>query len=185
MSETVVPIVEETFDAGIFAQKLETVEPGVAVRPDGCAWAMTGRTRSYAAQLPAASSMPADRRARVLRPIEIVWAVCDGTVLEVLVISAPWLRPIESAFGSLELMNRVQIIVGCLPVSRVRIMVQPSCTPHVSSSSRSDDRIRRSNDCRLRETVWSAGASLRKLARVAVAVGAAVEPQLRGGAGHE
>ena len=38
---------------------------------------------------------------------------------------------------------------------------------------------------RLPETVWSAGASLRKLARVAVAVGAAVEPQLRGGAGHE
>jgi hypothetical protein len=35
----------------------------------------------------------------------------------------------------------------------------------------------------LRQTVWSAGASLRKLARVAVAVGAAVEPQLRGGAG--
>jgi hypothetical protein len=38
-------------------------------------------------------------------------------------------------------------------------------------------------DGELRQTVWSAGASLRKLARVAVAVVAAVEPQLRGGAG--
>ena len=41
------------------------------------------------AQLPAASSMPADRRAQVLRPLEIVAAVCDEPALEVLVISAP------------------------------------------------------------------------------------------------
>jgi hypothetical protein len=88
-SETVVPIVEETFDAGIFAQKLETAEPGVAVRPDGCAWAVAGRIRRDAAQLPAASSMPEDRRARVQHPTAIVVAVCDGPVLEVLVISAP------------------------------------------------------------------------------------------------
>src|SRR5579862_1548818 len=85
-SETVVPIVEETFAAGIFAQKVEAAELGVAVRPDGCPCAVAGRMTRDAAQLPAASSMPADRRARVLRPIEIVVTLCDRPALEVLVI---------------------------------------------------------------------------------------------------
>src|SRR5579862_9316899 len=90
MSETVVPTVEETFAAGIFAQKAAAAELGVAVRPDGCASAGAGRMTRDAAQLAAASSTPGDRRARVLRPIVIVVAVCDRPALEVLVISAPW-----------------------------------------------------------------------------------------------
>src|SRR5579862_1374892 len=109
-SETVVPIVEETFAAGIFAQKVEAAELGVAVRPDGCPCAVAGRMTRDAAQLPAASSMPADRRARVLRPIEIVVTLCDRPALEVLVISAPWLRWIGRAHGALEPTRRVAII---------------------------------------------------------------------------
>src|SRR5579862_2697834 len=101
-SETVVPTVEDTFDAGIFAQKVEAAEPGVAVRPDCCDWAVAGRIRRDAAQLPAANSMPADRRARIPRRIEIVVSVCDRPLLEVLVIPAPWSRSTESSPRSLK-----------------------------------------------------------------------------------
>src|SRR5271165_1527002 len=90
-SETLVPIIEETFEAGRCEHNVETAERGVE-RPGSCASAVAGRTARDTAQLPAASSMPADRRAQVLRPIEMVAAVCDEPAPEVLVISAPRLR---------------------------------------------------------------------------------------------
>src|ERR1017187_3055862 len=63
-SETVVPIIEETFEAGRCAQNVETAERGVEIRPGSCASAVAGRTARHTAQLaasPASRGSASDR----------------------------------------------------------------------------------------------------------------------------